>query len=403
VPQYVTGDQHKLQQVLNNLLSNAVKFTGQGAVTLFATTEKRGDNSLYFICSVTDTGIGIAPENVEHVFESFVQAGSDMVRRFGGTGLGLAITRRLIELQGGKITVSSTVDEGSSFYFELPMQVCEGVQEQARKEDTVVKETCNKALKGKHILLIEDNLVNQKVTCLMLQKAGMTVDIANHGKEAVELLQKESYDLIISDLQMPEMDGFQTAAYIRTKLHLATPIIAMTASALRNEKERCLEIGMNEYLTKPFAPAVLFHHLRRYLAGGDEWGIESGILLPEIKITELYNLSYLEEMDDADYATEVLELFLSSTPVALSAIKEAVLEEEWTEVYKKAHSLKSSLGILQVNKMLETVTQIETKAKQQTDTEIIETLLQRALKQYDLVKPALEAELNSFTKQKAVL
>lgn len=403
VPQYITGDQHKLQQVLNNLLSNAVKFTAQGAVTLFATTERKSDGSLNFICTVSDTGIGIAPENVDHVFESFVQAGSDMVRRFGGTGLGLAITKRLIELQGGQITVSSTIGEGSSFYFELPLQLCERLQEEPPTEVKEVKEVCNKALQGKQILLIEDNLVNQKVTYLMLQKAGMTVHIANHGKEAVELLQQESYDLIISDLQMPEMDGFQTAAFIRTKLHLSTPIIAMTASALRNEKNRCLDVGMNEYLTKPFAPSVLFHHLRRYLAGPDDCNAEAGSQPKETITTELYNLGYLEEMDDADYAAEVLELFLSLTPTALADIKEAMLQEEWTDVYKKAHSLKSSLGILQMTRMLDTITQIETKAKSETETDTIEKLLQHAVKQYELVRPALEAERQSFTQQKSVL
>lgn len=401
VPVMVSGDQHKLQQVLNNLLSNAVKFTTEGAVTLFATTEQRQD-ALYLVCSVSDTGIGIAPENLEQVFESFVQAGNDMVRRFGGTGLGLAITRRLVELQHGQISVSSVLGEGSSFYFELPLVVSNNMP--ATKDNTPLqeqKELSACALKGKKILLIEDNLVNQKVTYLMLHKAGMLVDIANHGREAIALLEKKTYDLIITDLQMPEMDGFQTVAYIRNKLHLSIPIIAMTASALRNEKDRCLELGMNEYLTKPFSPTTLFYHLNRLLAP-EENRAEKPAVLPEEKPQELYNLSFLEEMDDADYAAEVLELFLSSTPVALAGIKEAAFREEWTEVYKKAHSLKSSLGILQLHKMLQTVTEIESLARRQAHTENIESLLQHAVQQYGLVKPMLEAELQS-TREKLVL
>ncbi len=398
LPQYITGDQHKLQQVLNNLLSNAVKFTAQGAVTLYATTDTKPDGSRSFICTVTDTGIGIDPENLEHVFESFVQAGSDMVRRFGGTGLGLAITKRLVELQGGTITVSSTKGEGSSFYVELPVKLSEGVQEPPSTLKTKVDNTSNNRLKGKRILLIEDNLVNQKVTYLMLQKAGITVHIANHGKEAISLLEKERYDLIITDLQMPEMDGFQTVAYIRTRLHLGTPIIAMTASALRNEKDRCFELGMNEYLTKPFAPAELFHHLQRYLLQSSENGASLVHQETVVKSAALYNLSYLEEMDDAEYAGEVLHLFLSLTPVALASIKEATLQEAWSDVHKQAHSLKSSLGILQMNRMLDTVTQIETKAKNRTGTDAIETLLQQALQQYDVVKPMLETELTATLK-----
>ena len=402
LPKYITGDQHKFQQVLNNLLSNAVKFTNQGTVTLFATTEQRADNKLYLICSVSDTGIGIAAENHEQVFESFVQAGSDMVRRFGGTGLGLAITKRLIELQGGKITVDSTLGEGTSFYVELPIVISQGIHEEPTLVPVEEKGSSTIELRGKKILLIEDNLVNQKVTYLMLHKAGMEVDIANHGKEAVDLLERESYDLIITDLQMPEMDGFQTAVYIRNKLNLPTPIIAMTASALRNEKDRCLQLGMNEYLTKPFSPASLFHHLKRYLLAPGEALTEKPLDTEEQIQNELYNLSYLEEMDDAEYATEVLDLFLTTTPQTLAEIKDLTFREEWEKVYKKAHNLKSSLGILQMNKMLGTVAEIESIARDSSQTELIENLLNYTEQQYDLVKPMLEAELQS-TRKKLVL
>jgi PAS domain S-box-containing protein len=401
VPQHVKGDQHKLQQVLNNLLSNAVKFTEDGAVTLFATTEQREDN-LYLVCTVSDTGIGISQDKLDTVFESFVQAGSDMVRRFGGTGLGLAITKRLIELQGGKITVSSTLGDGTSFYFELPITLSEHITNEPASTQQEQHHIPSNLLEGKKILLIEDNLVNQKVTYLMLHKAGMEVRIANHGKEAVSFLEKETYDLIITDLQMPEMDGFQTAAYIRNKMQINIPIIAMTASALRNEKDRCLELGMNEYLTKPFAPATLFYHLKRFLLNKEENGVENAASIEEEKAPELYNLSYLDEMDDADYATEVLDLFLTLTPPALSEIKDHTFQEDWKEVYRKAHSLKSSLGILQMKPMMETITQIEANAKTVTDTDAIEGLLQQALQQYELVKPMLEAELDS-TRKKIVL
>jgi PAS domain S-box-containing protein len=399
VPQHIKGDQHKLQQVLNNLLSNAVKFTENGVVTLFATTEQKA-GGLYLICTVCDTGIGISQEKLESIFESFVQGGSDMVRRFGGTGLGLAITKRLIELQGGKISVSSTPGEGTSFYFELPLTLSEKSSEPAATE-TEQEETCLHCLQGKKILLIEDNLVNQKVTYLMLYKAGLLVDIANHGKEAVELLAHNSYDLIITDLQMPEMDGFQTTAFIRTKLQLQVPIIAMTASALRNEKDRCLQLGMNEYLTKPFAPASLFFHLKRLLAG-DEKALDAPAAQPEEFKEKLYNLSYLQEMEDNEYTAEVLTLFMTTTPETLLQIKEASFREQWSDVYKKAHSLKSSLGILQMSAMLHTVTQIESAARNEVDTDSIESLLQTAMQQYNLVKPMLEAELEA-THKKPVL
>lgn len=398
VPQYVNGDQHKLQQVLNNLFSNAVKFTERGSVTLSATTEKRCNGSVYFVCTVSDTGIGISPENLEQVFESFVQAGNDMVRRFGGTGLGLAITKRLIELQGGKITASSTLGQGTSFCFELPLLLSTGSNEEPLVIEQRQNGSVNQSLKGKQILLIEDNLVNQKVTYLMLHKAGLEVDIAAHGKEAVAFLERKTYDLIITDLQMPEMDGFQTAVYIRNKLALQTPIIAMTASALRNEKDRCLQLGMNEYLTKPFAPASLFFHLERLLLKSESNAAEEPLPSAQGERKELYNLSFLQEMDDNDYTAEVLDIFLSSTPKILLEVKEHTLHEEWSEVHKKAHSLKSSLGILQMHPMLHTVTEIETTAKNGTATDSIENLLQHAMQQYNLVKPMLEAEWETIRK-----
>ncbi|WP_162944487.1 PAS domain S-box protein [Flavisolibacter nicotianae] len=401
LPRYIRGDQHKLQQVLNNLLSNAVKFTEAGAVTLFATTGTREDGAQVFVCTVSDTGIGIAKENLEQVFDSFVQAGDDTVRRFGGTGLGLAITKRLIDLQGGKVTVSSTLGEGTSFYVELPFVSSEKTDE-APGKNPEQQEVPVHLLRGKKILLVEDNLVNQKVTYMMLHKAGMLVDIANHGKEAVELLETRTYDLVITDLQMPQMDGFQTAAFIRNKLHLDVPIIAMTASALRNEKDRCLQIGMNEYLTKPFAPASLFFHLNRFLVNGETTQSDSAMPAKEEKHESLYSLSYLEEMEDLDYTAEVLSLFLSSTPETLLQIKEATFREEWNDVYRKAHGLKSSLGILQMTPMLQTITEIETVARQGIQVESLETLIQLSQQQYDLVRPMLEAELET-TRKKNIL
>jgi len=397
LPRYIRGDQQKLQQILNNLLSNAVKFTQQGGVTLFATTEEREGDALFLVISVTDTGIGISPENQEQVFESFVQGGTDMVRRFGGTGLGLAITKRLIEMQGGKIDVSSTPGEGTSFYLELPLVLSNGIAEPAAADLEKSKEISTQSVRGKSVLLIEDNLVNQKVTYLMLHKAGMRVDIAGNGKEAVELLQQKTYDLIITDLQMPEMDGFQTTAFIRNKLQLTTPIIAMTASALRNEKDRCMELGMNEYLTKPFAPATLFFHLKRFLLHDEtKQAITTGNGAEE-KREELYNLGFLEEMEDEEYTAEVLNLFLSSTPVSMSELKDASIREDWSEVHKKAHSLKSSLGILQMNTLLRTVTEIEDLAKNKTNTDHIDHLIQQAIRQYNLIKPMLEAELKTIS------
>jgi HPt (histidine-containing phosphotransfer) domain-containing protein len=169
----------------------------------------------------------------------------------------------------------------------------------------------------------------------------------------------------------------------------------MTASALRNEKDRCVELGMNEYLTKPFAPATLFFHLKRFLLADETTQAAIANEAAEEKREEFYNLQFLEEMEDEEYTSEVLNLFLSSTPVSISELKDASLREDWNEVHRKAHSLKSSLGILQIAPLLRTVTEIETLAKNKTNTDSIEQLLQQAVQQYTLVRPMLEAELKT--------
>lgn len=399
---FVNTDQHKLVQVLNNLLSNAVKFTEKGSVTLATTIEEKEDGALNLVCLVSDTGIGIAEEHLGSIFNSFVQAGNDMVRRFGGTGLGLAIIKRLIELLGGNITVCSVPGEGTTFRFQIP--VAKSREQLFLNEATESQKLIDaKSLRFKKVLLVEDNEVNQKVTFLMLHKAGILTDIANNGREAIDLLKAgKQYDLIIMDLQMPEMDGFQTTQYLRTTLQLQTPIIAMTASALRNEKEKCLAVGMNEYLAKPFAPQELFFHLKQLLLTETESAQELADTAAEPEGAGLYNLRLLDEMEDAEYSMEVLQLFLRITPPVLHELTEKTAQQDWDEVFRKAHNLKSSLGLLQMNRMLDCVTDIERSAKTKTGTENIASLVANIVQQYQLVKPMLEAELEQTRKNLTV-
>ena len=265
IPQQLEGDPYRLNQILNNLLSNALKFTHKGTVKLAAKKYGQTDNEVSIEFSVTDSGVGIAQDKLESIFNSFEQASSSTARTYGGTGLGLTITRQLIEMQGGNIQVSSVPDGGSSFRFTISYPF------KLQKDKAPVTEKLksdNKGLRSKKILVAEDNEINQKVILNILKKEGIHTIITRNGREAVTRLEQgDHFDLIILDLRMPEMDGFQTATYIRKKLLIDIPIIAMTASALRNEKAKCFELGMNEYLTKPFAPEELFSHLRRFLLG----------------------------------------------------------------------------------------------------------------------------------------
>lgn len=392
VPQQLIGDPLRITQILSNLLGNAMKFTEAGSVEVrVCELMQREDGKTNLSIAVTDTGIGIPNEKLEHVFESFEQAASEISRKYGGTGLGLSITRQLCEMMGGGIAVSSELGKGTTFRVQLPLVVAEEVP--VAPKLIIETKHRNDDISGKKILVAEDNEINQKVIMHVLQRVGISTTIVNNGKEAVELLEAgEEFDLIILDLQMPIMNGFQTATYIRKKLEITIPIIAMTASALRNEKMKCFELGMNEYLTKPFVPADLYTELRRFLLALPVPG-KSVTKKDQLKGTELYNLSHLYEMEDLDYFCEVLQLFLTTTPVLLNEIHEATLYENWEEVYRKAHKLKSSLGILQMNLMLGLVSTIELQAKEEQNVERIPLGLKKATDLFELIRPMIEAEL----------
>ncbi|MEJ8818933.1 PAS domain S-box protein [Lacibacter sp. H407] len=394
VPAQLTGDPLRITQILSNLLSNAMKFTEEGSIEIRVCeeAEQQDDGKTNLNIFVTDTGIGIPGEKLEHIFDSFEQAASETSRKYGGTGLGLSITRQLCEIMGGAIAVSSELGKGTTFRVKLPFIISSDVPivTVAHQEKTIR----NEDISGKKILVAEDNEINQKVIMHVLQRVGISTTIVNNGKEAVDLLEAgEEFDLIILDLQMPLMNGFQTATYIRKKLELTIPIIAMTASALRNEKMRCFELGMNEYLTKPFVPADLYTELRRFLLAQPSAGKQTDSNKEEYQGTELYNLSHIYEMDDQEYFCEVLQLFLSTTPLLLNEIHEATLYENWEEVYRKAHKLKSSLGILQMNLMLGVISTIELQAKEQQQVERIPDGLKKATDLFELIRPMIEAEL----------
>ncbi|MEI6945801.1 PAS domain S-box protein [Paraflavisolibacter sp. H34] len=392
-PVYLEGDQNKLVQVLNNLLSNAVKFTPKGQVTLrVRALEPQGFQQVVQF-AVSDTGIGIAPENLSLIFQSFTQVSDPMVKTAGGTGLGLAITQKLIEIQGGHLSVASVPGEGTTFTVALPYRPSRPENLVEAPLHSELRTRVREFARGKKVLLVEDNLVNQKVSSRLLEKAGLQVDLAQDGKQAIDLLAAGyRYDLILMDLRMPRMDGFQTTTYIRNKLLLQTPIMAMTASVLRNEKKRCLEAGMNDYITKPFSPDALFAKMADLLQPGTT---EAAAAEDTHQLTTngLYNLAFIEELEDDAYTAEVLETFLETTPLAFEEIKDALLRSAWEELYQKAHKLKSSLGVLQMNNILKFISQIEDGARKQENPEAIENSFAAAVHQFSLIRPMLEADL----------
>ncbi|HEV3413974.1 MAG TPA: ATP-binding protein [Puia sp.] len=265
VPQWLIGDPHRLNQVLINLLGNAIKFTDQGHIRVDVTLRQQTASDVILAFSVKDTGIGIPEASLPQIFDSFAQGSRNTSRLYGGTGLGLTICKQLLQLQGGDISVTSAIGKGATFQFNLPFGVSAAADDDRSAADTT--QDYSKLLAGKRFLVAEDNEINQKLIDYVLRKAGGEVEIFNNGADAIRHLQQDRvFDLIIMDIQMPEMDGYATTRYIRNDLKLQTPIIAMTATAMKGEQLQCIESGMNEYMTKPFEFTELYKRIGTLLA-----------------------------------------------------------------------------------------------------------------------------------------
>ena len=265
IPNWLTGDPHRLNQVLINLIGNAIKFTDQGHIQVDVSIHQQTETGVILAFTIKDSGIGIPEASLPHIFDSFAQASRDTSRLYGGTGLGLTICKQLLHLQGGDIAVTSAIGKGASFQFYLPF----GISECAASDRNAADAThdYSKLLAGKRFLVAEDNEINQKLIDYVLRKAGGTVEMFSNGAEAIRhLKQDQVFDLIIMDIQMPEMDGYETTRFIRNDLKLQTPIIAMTATAMKGEQRQCLESGMNEYMTKPFEFTDLYKRIGTLLA-----------------------------------------------------------------------------------------------------------------------------------------
>ncbi|KAA9357661.1 ATP-binding protein [Larkinella humicola] len=259
IPDSLIGDSLRIGQVLSNLVSNAIKFTKKGTITIELSLLQKDDEVASIYVSVQDTGIGIAPEKQQAIFEMFTQANSATTRQFGGTGLGLVITRRLLELHDSKIEVESEEGKGAKFYFTLDLRISSAVKQAYVLPDAINDQT----LKGVRVLLVEDYPVNVKVALKFLSRWGVLVDVAENGQIGVEKFLAGSYDLILMDLQMPVMDGYTSTQHIR-ETDAKIPVIALTASATYSNRDRAIHAGINDYVTKPFNPNDLFQKIAKY-------------------------------------------------------------------------------------------------------------------------------------------
>ena len=277
VPRVLVGDALRLRQILANLVGNAIKFTEQGGICVAVKTQAQRAEQVTLLFSVADTGVGVASDKLASIFDAFVQADTSVTRRFGGTGLGLTISARLVAMMGGRIWVESTLGQGSTFYFTAVFELASALpgdqtpppESGASVTMPAANSDAGAATPHLRILLAEDNAVNQKLAVRLLTKQGYAVTVANNGREALDALAQADYDVVLMDVQMPEMDGLEAVRQIRQREHGQPhhlPVIAMTAHAMQGDRERCLEAGMDDYVSKPIKVDELLRAINAVLS-----------------------------------------------------------------------------------------------------------------------------------------
>lgn len=394
VPKFIKGDASRLKQILTNLVGNAIKFTDKGKIDLSISTQKLSNENVNILFTLSDTGIGIPKDKLDTIFESFAQAEKKISSGYGGAGLGLTISKGLIELQGGTISVESKQGEGSVFSFMIPFGRTQNEEVIASQSDYTEK------LSGKRILVVEDNIVNQRLIEFVLKKVNIIADLAANGKEAIALCEKNPpYDLIIMDLQMPLMDGYETTLYLRQQMKLTTPIIAMTATALREDQERSAEVGMNDFMIKPFDFNDLYTRMTRLLLNIQAPVVPIETNTVSISEEKLFDLSLLNELDDPAYVMEVVSFFLENTSKDIKELPVLADQKDWPALSKKAHKIKGAAAMLQSKRLAALLANIESDAKTVTNPDNLPQLVKEAYALFVLVEKQLEEELVILKKE----
>ncbi|TAL35921.1 MAG: response regulator [Alphaproteobacteria bacterium] len=336
VPAYARGDVTRLRQVLLNLTSNAIKFTPSGRVTLRVIAGGMPGTVRF---AVEDTGIGISGDDQKKLFKEFSQTDSSVSRRFGGTGLGLAICRKIVELMKGSLGVTSRPNEGSTFWFEIPLEVAAAPAQEAAESESALPQ-----MKPLNVLVAEDNKINQKVISGLLQKGGHSFTIAADGAEAVDHLRDENsaYDLVLMDMQMPLMDGLTATGEIRKLAgkHKDIPIIALTANAVRGDEQRCLAAGMNDYVSKPINPEALYRAMARQVPSAVKGQAVPARPAASKKIA-LENLTSIEKTLGREYVTGFIDEGIKELGRLIGDIESGSAKSDPETMRHSAHELKS--------------------------------------------------------------
>jgi PAS domain S-box-containing protein len=348
IPEILVGDPVRLHQIILNLVSNAVKFTSKGKITVSARLLDEDGEKATVQFAVSDTGIGIPESKIDKIFENFQQASSGTSRLYGGTGLGLAIVKQLVEPQGGSINVKSKIDEGSTFSFILSFQ--------RTKEETPVETELMELdtdIRNIKVLVVEDIALNQLLMKTLLDDFGFERDIVSNGRIAIEKLKDKEYDIVLMDLQMPEMNGFEATDYIRNKLNSKIPIIALTADVTTVDLEKCKAVGMNDYIAKPVDERLLYSKIITLVKKPVDAKItgNKGIGSFQSNKVKCIDLAYLihRTKSNPKLMMEMISLYLEQTPPLVVTMKQSLLDKDWDSLYGAVHKMIPSFSIMGIN------------------------------------------------------
>ena len=412
LPAKIIGDAARLNQILYNLIGNAIKFTKEGEVKLEVKTRSGDDSNVDIEFRVQDTGIGIVKSKLEYIFKAFAQAKSTTSRKYGGTGLGLTIVKRLVELQGGSISIKSEPGKGTEFILVIPYQK----DKSPNRDDQVAAGSAPgirngqslERLKGLQVLLAEDNPVNQLVTKDLLHSVGVEVVLADNGVEAIRSLEAADFDVVLMDIQMPVMDGYQAMKHMRTKMDWSkrtVPILALTAHATEGEMEKCTRGGANDYLSKPFNPQDLFTKIAE-LAGKSTIA-PSSLNRKDLDTRNEDKIVDIDALRDftggrVTLMINTINILITQLPKNLKIMQEAVTNKDWDRLRSLAHKTKPNMLLFGAKTQKELLQHIERDAKDRINLDEIPKLVDKIadympqiIEELEKALVSLDLELNS--------
>jgi PAS domain S-box-containing protein len=392
LPSLLKGDAHRLRQILTNLMTNAIKFTERGEITLNVELVCESNNMLTVRFAVSDTGIGMRPDQITALFSPFVQADASTTRKYGGTGLGLTISKQLVDLMGGKVGVNSREGHGSTFWFTVVFETATAGEKafvgEPAEPFVVEQPLAFPSAREGRILVVEDNHTNQLVVLAQLQKLGYKADAVPDGSEAVEAVKRGRYDLVLMDCEMPVMDGYEATRQIRTSLQSVIPIVSLTADVTSSARERCLRAGMNGYLSKPLELPQLAKMLDRWMPVAPVRALQDPFLDATRETTEC---TFNEEsvlrrlMGDRQLASSIVKGFLDDFPIQLTNLRKLLSEGDAPAVRLHAHALKGASATVGADFLRSITSTIEEAASAGNLSRCIE-LLPSAVKEFEQFK-----------------